>query len=206
MAKNMAMQGVTFFAAGFGIKRYTHAGNGVLEASQLGSVETYAQHKLRHSGKITNLRCYIEGGRFGNTLNAATTLKLRLNGASALSLTIPAATSGAFENTTGSAAPNTGDLASIEWDMTAPTAGNAKMRTISVMHDAGGNNMYTQMCNGYNNSVVAPTPSTTSFIHCIGSCQGEQTDEARSTLEVTHAACDWKGLGWYVHLNTRSSC
>lgn len=109
---------------GFGQTRFLP-----LEDTGFGDVEAEAQVKAREPFTARNYFALVES----NSLNAAATIALRLNGVNtALSITIPASATGAFENVSDTVQVRSSDLVNHVGDGSAATLGGISFYLIAL--------------------------------------------------------------------------
>lgn len=181
------------FTSGFACLCNSWFGIGNITSSPGASI-TY-----RVTGTISHLCLNVDN----NSLDAATDLTVYQNGgATALTISVPAGTSGYFDNTTDTVAVASGDVIYIFISVPA-TAGTALPACISTLFTPSGANV-AQIVSGSTRSVGQSTASATNYIPLGGHFDALNTTENRAQQYVGYAGTFSK---FYItsSLNTRAT-
>ena len=152
-------------------------------------IESQVQVGPKFAGSLSKLRCYVTQ----NSLNSASTLRTRKNGSNgAQSVSIPATSTGAFEDTTNSDSFASGDLLNTQL-----VAGGVSAQTITI------SNVQVMLTSGHLHMSSGSTAGTATLYGVLGGDLYPYSIESYSLI-TSRISTTRKNLYVSVHSNNRN--
>jgi len=161
----------------------------------LSATEANVAVPYRSAGTFSKLYIRVTA----NTTSASSTLVVRKNGADqALTLTIPAATAGVFEDTTNTFSITAGDL--VNYKTVSGGTGVVTISLISVIFDATTNCVSKLIADG-----VAHTSASASRFHVISGANSAVSSSGTTPNNTIRKVATFKNHATYVSANARTT-